>query len=237
MTLVDEAVAGAPQDSEQPIGGPKPTFEGPKRRGEQFMLYTFVVVPFAAFLGVIPVAWGWGIGWVDLALMIVFYTVAVLGVTVGFHRMFTHGSFKAKRGLRVGLAVAGSLAIEGPIIRWVADHRRHHAFSDREGDPHSPWRYGETTGALLKGLCYAHVGWLFALGARFPAHPGADRRAGHLVMDGRGDRLLLGVPGANLRAPPRHLVDQLHLPHDRRAALRGPRQERQLLAAGDPVDG
>ncbi len=93
--------------------------------------------------------------------MVVFYTVAVLGVTVGFHRMFTHGSFKAKRGLRVGLAVAGSLAIEGPIIRWVADHRRHHAFSDREGDPHSPWRYGETTGALLKGLCYAHVGWLF----------------------------------------------------------------------------
>jgi stearoyl-CoA desaturase (Delta-9 desaturase) len=161
MTLVDEAVAGATQDSEQPTGGPKPTFEGPKRRGEQFMLYTFVVVPFAAFLGVIPVAWGWGIGWVDLALMIVFYTVAVLGVTVGFHRMFTHGSFKAKRGLRVGLAVAGSLAIEGPIIRWVADHRRHHAFSDREGDPHSPWRYGETTGALLKGLCYAHVGWLF----------------------------------------------------------------------------
>ena len=161
MTLVEEAVASAPQDSVQPVDGPKPTFEGPKRRGEQFMLYTFVVVPFVAFLGVIPVAWGWGIGWVDLALMIVFYTVAVLGVTVGFHRMFTHGSFKAKRGLRVGLAVAGSLAIEGPIIRWVADHRRHHAFSDREGDPHSPWRYGETTGALLKGLCYAHVGWLF----------------------------------------------------------------------------
>src|SRR6266487_5486012 len=89
MTLVEEAVAGAPQDFEQPVGGPKPTFEGPKRRGEQFMLYTFVIVPFVAFLGVIPVAWGWGIGWVDLALMIVFYTVAVLGVTVGFHRMFT----------------------------------------------------------------------------------------------------------------------------------------------------
>ncbi|HZC51010.1 MAG TPA: acyl-CoA desaturase, partial [Mycobacterium sp.] len=116
---------------------------------------------FVAFAAAIPVMWGWGVGWSDLTLMVVFYTVAVLGVTVGFHRMFTHGSFKAKRPLRVILALAGSLAIEGPIIRWVADHRRHHAYSDREGDPHSPWRYGNTTGALLKGLCYAHVGWLF----------------------------------------------------------------------------
>jgi stearoyl-CoA desaturase (Delta-9 desaturase) len=161
MTLVEDTTAGAPQETAQSPGGPKPTFEGPKRRGEQFMLYVFVIVPFAAFLSVIPVAWGWGIGWTDLVLMTVFYMIAILGVTVGFHRMFTHGAFKAKRGLRVALAVAGSLAIEGPIIRWVADHRRHHAFSDREGDPHSPWRYGETTRALFKGLCYAHIGWLF----------------------------------------------------------------------------
>src|SRR5438067_8223463 len=108
MTLVDDTTTGTAQETAQLPGGPKPTFEGAKRRGEQFMLYVFVIVPFVAFLAVIPVAWGWGIGWVDLMLMVVFYTVAVLGVTVGFHRMFTHGSFKAKRGLRVGLAVAGS---------------------------------------------------------------------------------------------------------------------------------
>ena len=83
-------------------------------------------------------AWGWGLGWTDLALFAVFSPVSGLGVTVGFHRYFTHGSFKAKRPLRIALAIAGSMAIEGPVIRWVADHRRHHAFSDREGDPHSP---------------------------------------------------------------------------------------------------
>ena len=80
---------------------------------------------------------------------------------MGFHRHFTHGSFKASRGLKIALAVSGSLAIEGPVVRWVADHRRHHAFSDRDGDPHSPWRYGESVPALVKGLWWAHTGWLF----------------------------------------------------------------------------
>ena len=125
------------------------------------MLYVFVIVPFLAFLAAIPVAWGWGLGWTDLALMVGFYCVAIGGVTVGFHRLFTHGSFKTNRVLRDVLAIAGSLSIEGPVIRWVADHRRHHAYSDRDGDPHSPWKYGTSTAALAKGLCYAHIGWLF----------------------------------------------------------------------------
>ncbi len=155
MTLLDERPTAPGPD------GPKPTFEGTKRRGEQFALYLVVVVPFLAFLAAIPLAWGWGLGWTDLALMVVFYYLSGLGVTVGYHRYFTHGSFKAKRPLRVGLAIAGSLAIEGPVIRWVADHRRHHAFSDREGDPHSPWRFGESVPALLKGFWFAHLGWLF----------------------------------------------------------------------------
>jgi len=120
-----------------------------------------VIVPFLALIGTIAVAWGWGISWVDVGLAVLFYLVSGLGVTTGFHRYFTHGGFKAKRWLRLTLAVAGSLAVEGGVIRWVADHRRHHAFSDREGDPHSPWRYGETVPALLKGLWFAHVGWLF----------------------------------------------------------------------------
>ncbi len=152
MTLVDERRA---------TDGPKPVFEGTKRRGEQFMLYTFVIVPFVAFLAAVPVAWGWGMGWTDVALFVVFYYVSGLGITIGYHRLFTHGSFKANRPLRIGLAIAGSMAIEGPVIRWVADHRRHHAYSDREGDPHSPWRYGETLPALLRGLFWAHLGWMF----------------------------------------------------------------------------
>jgi stearoyl-CoA desaturase (Delta-9 desaturase) len=135
----------------------------PKGRWEQYALFAFIAVPFAAVVAAVPVAWGRGLGWTDVVLALTFYAVAGLGITVGFHRYFTHGSFTASRGLKIALAVAGSLAIEGPVVRWVADHRRHHAFSDREGDPHSPWRYGETVGALAKGLYWAHLGWLFDL--------------------------------------------------------------------------
>jgi stearoyl-CoA desaturase (delta-9 desaturase) len=130
-------------------------------RREQVILAVFIAVPFLAILAAIPVAWGWGLGWRDVVIAVVMYAIAGHGVTVGFHRHFTHGSFKATRPLRIALAVAGSLAIEGPVVRWVADHRKHHKFSDKEGDPHSPWRYGESVPALLKGLWYAHIGWLF----------------------------------------------------------------------------
>jgi stearoyl-CoA desaturase (delta-9 desaturase) len=129
--------------------------------GESVVLAIFIAVPFAAIVTAVPVAWGWGLGWWDIAIAVVMYMVSGLGITVGFHRYFTHGSFRANAPLKVALAIAGSLAIEGPVIRWVADHRRHHAFSDRDGDPHSPWRYGESVPALLKGLYYAHLGWLF----------------------------------------------------------------------------
>jgi stearoyl-CoA desaturase (Delta-9 desaturase) len=132
-----------------------------KRRGEQVALGLFIALPFLALLAAVPVAWGWGLGWHDVVIAVVMYAVSGHGITVGFHRYFTHGSFKAKGWLRVTMAVCGSLAIEGPVIRWVADHRKHHAFSDRDGDPHSPWRYGETVPALLKGLWWAHLGWLF----------------------------------------------------------------------------
>jgi stearoyl-CoA desaturase (delta-9 desaturase) len=143
--------------------GPKPVVEGNKHRWEQVTLYIFVVVPFLALVAAVPIAWGWGISWTDIALAISFYFVTGLGITVGFHRYFTHSSFKANRPLKIALAIAGSMAIEGPVIRWVADHRRHHAYSDKDGDPHSPWRYGETVPALLKGLGFAHVGWMFDL--------------------------------------------------------------------------
>jgi stearoyl-CoA desaturase (delta-9 desaturase) len=132
-----------------------------KKTWEQVALFLFIAFPFVALIAAIPVAWGWGLGWHDVVIALVMYCVSGLGITVGFHRYFTHGSFKAKRPLRVALAIAGSLGIEGPVIRWVADHRKHHKYSDKEGDPHSPWRYGETVPALIKGLYYAHMGWLF----------------------------------------------------------------------------
>ncbi len=128
---------------------------------ERVAIALFVGVPFVALVAAVPVAWGWGLGWHDLVIAALMYAVSGHGVTVGFHRLFTHRSFKAVRALRVALAIAGSLAVEGPVIRWVADHRRHHKFSDKEGDPHSPWRYGTNIAALIKGLIFAHMGWLF----------------------------------------------------------------------------
>ncbi len=135
--------------------------EDRQARWEQVALALFIIIPLGAVLAAIPVAWGWGIGWRDIVISFVMYTITGHGITAGYHRYFTHGSFKAKRPLRIGLAIAGSMAIEGPVIRWVADHRRHHAYSDRDGDPHSPWRYGENFRALCKGLYHAHVGWMF----------------------------------------------------------------------------
>jgi stearoyl-CoA desaturase (delta-9 desaturase) len=144
-----------------PAGGPKPLTDGSQARGILIALWAFVTLPFLALLAAVPVAWGGWLTWTDLAIGLVWYVVSGLGITVGFHRYFTHGSFKAKRWLRVTLAVAGSLAVEGDITQWVADHRRHHAFSDLDGDPHSPWRFGSSVWGLTRGLFHAHVGWLF----------------------------------------------------------------------------
>jgi stearoyl-CoA desaturase (delta-9 desaturase) len=128
---------------------------------EQITLYVFVIVPFLALAAVVPAVWGWGLSWTDVSLFVGFYFLTLLGVTVGYHRHFTHGSFKAKTPLRVALAAVGGMAIQGPVVQWVADHRRHHAFADREGDPHSPWRYGAGARNLAKGMFHAHLGWLF----------------------------------------------------------------------------
>ncbi|HEX5598674.1 MAG TPA: acyl-CoA desaturase [Micromonosporaceae bacterium] len=156
MTTATSKKAVAP-----PQAGPKPLTEGKQSLGILIALWSFVAIPFLALLAAIPVAWGGWLSWTDAVIGLVWYVVAGLGITVGYHRYFTHGSFKAKRWLRVTLAVAGSFAVEGSVTQWVADHRRHHAFSDLEGDPHSPWRYGNTFWGLAKGLFHAHMGWLF----------------------------------------------------------------------------
>ncbi|GAA4569191.1 acyl-CoA desaturase [Planotetraspora kaengkrachanensis] len=140
--------------------GPKPLLDGRRPLPAHVAVYAFVAVPLLAVVVAVPVAWGWGLGWVDVILAAFFYTVTCLGVTVGFHRYFTHGAFKAPRGVRVALAVVGSMAVQGPILHWVADHRRHHAFSDKEGDPHSPWLFGTSPAALARGFWHAHLGWV-----------------------------------------------------------------------------
>mgnify|MGYP001075122647 CR=1 FL=1 len=120
------------------------------------------VLPFVA-LGVAAwQSWQGLLGWTDLVIFGVAYVLTGLGVTVGFHRLLTHRSFKTTKPVKAMLAILGSAAIEGPVTAWVADHRKHHQFSDRPGDPHSPHvdHGGGWTGAL-RGLFHAHMGWLF----------------------------------------------------------------------------
>ncbi len=139
--------------------GPKPlTSDTPRRWWNEPLVYLFVIAPFLALITTLFVG---GMSWLNLALFVGFYTTSVLGVTVGYHRLFTHKAFKANRGLKMALAVAGETGFQGAPISWVADHRRHHAFSDKEGDPHSPWLFGTSPWALAKGFWHAHIGWLF----------------------------------------------------------------------------
>ena len=120
------------------------------------------VLPFLALAAVCWQAWADLLHWSDVAVFVIMYIATGLGVTVGFHRYFTHRSFKTSRPMRAILAVLGSAAIEGPVISWVADHRKHHRFSDREGDPHSPHvGHGGGWRGALAGLAHAHMGWLF----------------------------------------------------------------------------
>ncbi|MEU9454821.1 fatty acid desaturase [Streptomyces sp. NPDC048277] len=144
----------------QADAGAKPLLDTPQTAAAGVAMWIFVFAPPISLIAVVPFAWGWGLSALDLGMAVVFYVVSLAGLTVGYHRLFTHRSFKARRGLRIALAVAGSLGIEGSPVQWVANHRRHHAFADREGDPHSPWRYGTDTRALLKGLLHAHIGWM-----------------------------------------------------------------------------
>ncbi|HVE76833.1 MAG TPA: acyl-CoA desaturase [Actinomycetota bacterium] len=133
-----------------------------ENRLERRLTLVITILPFLAVVIAIPVFWNRGIGVLDLSLFLAFYVFSGMGVTIGFHRYFTHRSFKAKPWVRAALAVAGSFSVQGSIIKWVADHRRHHAFSDQPGDPHSP-HLAEAEGfkGVVTGLWHAHIGWFF----------------------------------------------------------------------------
>ena len=194
--------------------------------------------------------WEEALRWSDVIVFVVLYLGFGLGVTVGFHRLLTHRSFETTRWMRFLFGVLGSAAIEGPAIAWVADHRKHHAFSDREGDPHSPHvGHGVGLRGALCGLAHAHVGWLFIHTQR-----GAKRRyapdlladpivclvdrtfvvwaalgcRGRVRAGGRGRAFAhggchgsaMGRRGARARCAPRHLQRQLALSLFRAPAFR-----------------
>jgi stearoyl-CoA desaturase (delta-9 desaturase) len=120
-----------------------------------------VAVPPLCVLLAIVLLWNRAVGPLELGLMAGLYVLTALGITLGYHRMFTHRAFEASRPFRTVVAVLGSMAVEGSVITWVADHRKHHAFTDIDGDPHSPHLAGPCLLGALKGLWHAHVGWLF----------------------------------------------------------------------------
>ena len=120
------------------------------------------VIPFVAVIVAGWQVWGSALNWTDVFLFVGLYLFTGLGITVGFHRLLTHRSFKTYPWLRGLFGILGSAAIEGPVISWVADHRKHHAFSDEHGDPHSPHvDHGGGWKGAMKGLFHAHMGWIF----------------------------------------------------------------------------
>ena len=122
-----------------------------------------VIAPVVVLAILIPLLWGHAVTLPDIVLAVVLFGLTGHGIAIGFHRLFTHSGFVPSRPLKIALASIGSMALEGSVIGWVANHRRHHMFSDRPGDPHSPHRFGGGAWAQTRGFLYAHVGWLFAV--------------------------------------------------------------------------
>ena len=137
--------------------------ERKKAAWQRRLVLLVTIVPFAGFVAAVFGFWGQGLSPTDAVIALGFYLWTGFGITIGFHRYFTHRAFETNPLFRRLLAVAGSMAVQGPIIKWVADHRRHHAFSDQEGDPHSPHlEDGPGVRGVVKGLWHAHMGWFFS---------------------------------------------------------------------------
>jgi stearoyl-CoA desaturase (Delta-9 desaturase) len=141
-----------------PLAGDQEPEVGPAERA---ITAVIVGAPFAAVVFGLVWFWGRGVHLRDVLLAVALFFMIGHGITIGFHRMLAHRSFVACRPVKLALLALGSMAFQGGPIGWVADHRRHHVFSDLADDPHSPHRYGRGARRQLRGLWHSHVGWLF----------------------------------------------------------------------------
>jgi stearoyl-CoA desaturase (delta-9 desaturase) len=183
--MIQEEAAVGERPEVVPTG---PEFVQPVQREwlDRLATGTVTVVPFAALAYAAWHSWQGLLRWSDVVIFVAAYLLTGLGVTVGFHRLFTHRSFKTTKPVKAALAILGSAAIEGPVTAWVADHRKHHDFSDQLGDPHSPHvEHGHGFRGELRGLFHAHVGWLF-----IHTHRGAKER---YARDLRADPLIMKI--------------------------------------------
>ncbi|MCW7539726.1 fatty acid desaturase [Aquabacterium sp. A7-Y] len=135
----------------------------PAGTGRAQFLHALLILalPPAGTVLAVALAWRWGLGWSDLLMLAAMYVLTIIGITVGFHRGLTHRAFQAGPATRAVLTVLGAMAAQGPPIYWVSNHRRHHHFSDRPGDPHSPLYDEERRLGRWRGLWHAHVAWTF----------------------------------------------------------------------------
>ena len=122
-----------------------------------------VVVPPLGILLAMGFLWGIAFHWVDVVLFAALYVLCAFGTTIGFHRFFTHRGFEARAPVKAALAILGCMTMQGPVTQWVTDHRKHHALSDKPGDPHSPHvGHGDGAWGAMRGFVHAHVGWMFS---------------------------------------------------------------------------
>jgi stearoyl-CoA desaturase (Delta-9 desaturase) len=140
-----------------------------------------ILVPLLAVLAAPFVVWGWGFRWTDLGLLLSLYVLTAFGITVGYHRLFVHRSFETSTLVKFVFAVLGSMAVEGPLMKWVAMHRAHHQHADKFGDPHSPQGRGGGVVGVLGGLWHAHIGWLFDPDPPDLGHYVEDLRRSHAL--------------------------------------------------------
>jgi stearoyl-CoA desaturase (delta-9 desaturase) len=154
QTLKEKAqgVGEQPEDLDLPAGLPL---------GHRIANLVVILVPIAGLIAAMAYAWGWGLGWTELALLFSMYILTGFGVTIGYHRLFTHKSFETGPVMTTVLGILGSMSVEGSILRWVSFHRCHHQHSDRDLDPHSPHTHGGGFVNILRGFWNAHAGWMF----------------------------------------------------------------------------
>ncbi|MCB1743119.1 MAG: acyl-CoA desaturase [Gammaproteobacteria bacterium] len=169
----------------QPTAGAVVTLTRPEvLRIQRAIALAVVLLPLLGTILALVLWFRNGIHAIELASLVAMYLLSMLGVTVGLHRYFAHRSFKTGRFMQIFLAVAGSMAAQGPILFWVSTHRRHHAHSDHEGDPHSPNLHGDGLAGTMRGLWHAHIGWMFE---------GSLADVAHYARDILRDRTLLRI--------------------------------------------
>ena len=150
-------------DVDAPIQVPRATVRPGTSRISKVVTLVAVIVPACGVAAAAGVLWNVAFHLDDLLIMVGMYVACAFGITVGFHRYFTHRSFESGPVVKATLAILGCMTMQGPLTQWVTDHRKHHALSDRDGDPHSPHAgHGDGIGGMARGFVHAHVGWMFS---------------------------------------------------------------------------